>query len=182
MIHCDAGPNIVRAYPVENDGAGYKASIVPVLEGKRDQWFRPIDVCTAPDGSIFIADWYDPGVGGHQMGDLNRGRIYRLAPTSGSYAVPKLDLTTPLKVLLLPCKIQTLPFGTWPGKNSIALGAQAEPALQKLWASDNPRFRARALWLLAKCRVKKASTSIRLWKIKTAISALPASVPPANER
>jgi putative membrane-bound dehydrogenase-like protein len=94
MIHCDAGPNIVRAYPVENDGAGYKASIVPVLEGVRDQWFRPIDVCTAPDGSIFIADWYDPGVGGHQMGDLNRGRIYRLAPTSGSYAVPKLDLTT----------------------------------------------------------------------------------------
>jgi hypothetical protein len=37
------------------------------------------------------------------------------------------------------------------------LGAQAEPALQKLWASDNPRFRARALWLLAKLPVKKAS-------------------------
>ncbi len=25
MIHCDAGPNVVRAYPVEKDGAGYTA-------------------------------------------------------------------------------------------------------------------------------------------------------------
>ncbi len=40
VIHCDAGPNVVRAYPVQNDGAGYKASILPVLEGARDQWFR----------------------------------------------------------------------------------------------------------------------------------------------
>ena len=53
MIHADAGPNIVRAYPVEKSGAGYTASIKPILEGTRDQWFRPIDVCAAPDGSMF---------------------------------------------------------------------------------------------------------------------------------
>ena len=27
-----------------------------------------------PDGSIFVTDWYDPGVGGHQQKDLDRGR------------------------------------------------------------------------------------------------------------
>src|SRR5262249_22777914 len=51
-------------------------------------WFRPSDVCVAPDGSVFVADWYDPGVGGHGMGDITRGRIYRLAPTAGKGAKP----------------------------------------------------------------------------------------------
>jgi putative heme-binding domain-containing protein len=57
-----------------------------------DNWFRPADVCVAPDGSVFVADWYDPGVGGHGMGDITRGRIYRLAPKDSKYTVPKVDL------------------------------------------------------------------------------------------
>ena len=65
LIHCDAGPNIVRQYRLKADGAGYSATIAPVLHGARDNWFRPSDVCTAPDGSVIVADWYDPGVGGH---------------------------------------------------------------------------------------------------------------------
>ena len=62
VIHCDAGPNIVRAYPVKSDGAGYSAEILNVLHGARDNWFRPADACVAPDGSLFVTDWYDPGV------------------------------------------------------------------------------------------------------------------------
>ena len=60
---------------IERDGAGYKARIVNVLEGARDKWFRPSDVKVAPDGSLIIADWYDPGVGGHNMQDLDRGLV-----------------------------------------------------------------------------------------------------------
>jgi putative membrane-bound dehydrogenase-like protein len=60
VIHCDAGPNVVRAYPVQADGAGYKAEIVNILQGGSDKWFRPADVCVAPDGSLMVADWYDP--------------------------------------------------------------------------------------------------------------------------
>ena len=33
MIHTDAGPNVVRAYPVRKDGAGYEASIVNIMKG-----------------------------------------------------------------------------------------------------------------------------------------------------
>ncbi|MEY3854555.1 MAG: hypothetical protein RIS68_569, partial [Bacteroidota bacterium] len=87
MIHCDAGPNVLRCYPVKPQGAGYSASIVNLIEGKNDQWFRPSDVATAPDGSLFVADWYDPGVGGHQAGDQVKGRIYRLAPKNHAYKV-----------------------------------------------------------------------------------------------
>ncbi len=97
LIHCDAGPNVVRSYTVKTNGAGYEASIINILKGERDRWFRPADVCTAPDGSIMVADWYDPGVGGHQAGDQVRGRIYRVAPpsASSSYKIVKQDYTTP---------------------------------------------------------------------------------------
>ena len=94
LIHCDAGPNVVRAYPVKDDGAGYTAEIVNLLEGTRDHWFRPSDVCVAPDGSLIVADWYDPGVGGHAMGDTDKGRIFRVAPPGAKYAAPKLDVST----------------------------------------------------------------------------------------
>jgi putative membrane-bound dehydrogenase-like protein len=59
MIHCDAGPSVVRAYPVTAEGAGYAATITNVLSSS-DKWFRPSDVCVAPDGSLMIADWNDP--------------------------------------------------------------------------------------------------------------------------
>ncbi len=149
VIHCEAGNNIVRAYPVTKDGAGYKAEIKPLMEGTRDQWFRPIDVCTAPDGSIFVADWYDPGVGGHQMGDMDRGRIYRLSPKAGNYTIAKPDLTTPNgAVAALQNPNGATRFLAWQKLHS--WGVEAEPALQKLWSGSNVRNRARALWLLAR--------------------------------
>jgi putative membrane-bound dehydrogenase-like protein len=149
IIHSDAGPNVVRAYPVQNDGAGYKAEIVSVLQGQKDQWFRPSDVCVAPDGSLLVADWYDPGVGGHQVGDLNRGRIYRVAPPKTPYNIQAVDVTTPegaASALLSP-NPATRYLG-WIALNSI--GEKSEAALQKIWSADNVRNRARALWLLAR--------------------------------
>ncbi len=94
VIHCDPGPNMVRAYPTTPDGAGYSATIDPLMTGTIDNWFRPADVCVAPDGSLFVTDWYDPGVGGHRQGDLDRGRLFRLAPPGTKYEVPKFDYST----------------------------------------------------------------------------------------
>ena len=91
LIHCDAGPNVVRSYTVKNNGAGYSAGIANILKGEKDQWFRPADICVAPDGSLIVADWYDVGVGGHQAGDQVRGRIYRIAPKNSTYTIKKQD-------------------------------------------------------------------------------------------
>ncbi|HEU5146278.1 MAG TPA: c-type cytochrome, partial [Chryseosolibacter sp.] len=147
LIHCEPGHNVVRSYVVENDGAGYKAKIVNLLEAKEDQWFRPSDVAAAPDGSIFIADWYDPGVGGHQVGDLNRGRIYRVAPRKVDYSIPPQDLSTPtgaVNALLNP----NMDVRYQGYQALLKMGKDAEVELQKLWKSENPRHRAQALWLL----------------------------------
>lgn len=150
IIHCDAGPNVVRCYVVQPHGAGYTAEIVNILEGTRDKWFRPSDVCVAPDGSLFVADWYDPGVGGHRQGDVDRGRIFRIAPPGAKYTVPKLDLSRVDGALAaLRSPNHATRYLAWRALQQF--GAQAEPALRRMFQEDpNPRFRARAFWLLAK--------------------------------
>ena len=152
MIHCDAGPRVVRAYPVEEDGAGYKAEIENLIQG-RDTWFRPADVCVAPDGSVLVSDWYDPGVGGHAMGDHDptsiRGRIYRVAPKGHAWSIPEFDLSSPescVEALKSPNLARR--YLAWTALREMK--REAEPALKELWADPNPRFRARALHLLAR--------------------------------
>ena len=58
LIHAEPGHNVVRSYRVTEKGAGYGATIQNLVES-RDDWFRPDDVTVAPDGSLFISDWYD---------------------------------------------------------------------------------------------------------------------------
>ncbi len=91
LVHCEPGMNVVRGYPVTVSGAGYAATIESIADGAADQWFRPSDVCVAPDGSLMVADWYDPGVGGHGMADTQKGRIYRIAPKASAYKIPAAD-------------------------------------------------------------------------------------------
>ncbi len=149
MIHCEAGHNVVRAYPVTGDGAGYKAELVDLLSSTRNQWFRPCDVCVAPDGSLFVADWYDPGVGGHAQADTDRGRIFRIAPKGIKYTVPKFDFNSidgAIEALQNPCL--AVRYLAWNKLHEA--GAAAEPALAKLFQSENPCYRARALWLLSR--------------------------------
>jgi len=153
MVHCDAGPNIVRAYPVEPDGAGYSAEIVNMLDGSvSNQWFRPSDVCVAPDGSLIVADWYDPGVGGHRMQDIEHGRLFRVIPDDhdGRYAMPEFDFSTPenAAAALANPNLATR-YIAWTALHE--MGTRAEPVLGNLFeSSDDPRLRARALWLLGK--------------------------------
>src|SRR5205807_1026669 len=95
LLHTDAGPRHVRAYCLTPKGASYSVEREDIVTSS-DNWFRPSDVCVAPDGSVFVADWYDPGVGGHGMGDTTRGRIYRLAPI-GNGANPQAAAEVDLK-------------------------------------------------------------------------------------
>ncbi|MHA4806792.1 PVC-type heme-binding CxxCH protein [Flavitalea flava] len=150
VIHCDALVNVVRAYPVKNAGAGYIADTINILKGEKDQWFRPADVCVAPDGSLIVADWYDPGVGGHQAGDQTRGRIYRVAPRGAAYTFEKEDYTNAAgAVKALQNPNLAVRYHAWTSLQ--AMGTAAIPELEKLWHSgENPRMRARALWVLVK--------------------------------
>ncbi|MBC8114405.1 MAG: c-type cytochrome, partial [Candidatus Saccharimonas sp.] len=156
IIHCDAGPNVVRAYPVKKSGAGYTAETVNLLTGARDNWFRPSDVCVAPDGSLIVADWYDPGVGGHRMGDADRGRLFRVAPPKTPYKTPKVDVSTVEgAIAALKSPNEATRYVAWTALH--AMGEKAEAALIKMFESDpNHRLRARALWLISKSNTENA--------------------------
>ena len=161
LIHCDAGPNVLRAYiptPVE---AGYKTESINLIKAG-DRWFRPSDVCVGLDGAVYVADWYDPGVGGHAMGDdkagSQRGRIYRLAPTGYKPAAVKVDLTSvagQIAALSSP-NLATRYVGY---QKLVAGGPDAIAALKELYKSPNPRLKARALWILA--RSAEGSTIVK---------------------
>ena len=148
MIHADAGVNAVRAYPVRRDGAGYRGEMVDVLKSSTDPMFRPVDVAAAPDGSLFVADWYDPGVGGHDVGDLSHGRIIRVAPAGARYRVTPPDVATPngAAAALASPNVATRYLAH---RALTRAGAAAEPTLARAWRSGDQRRRARALWLLA---------------------------------
>ncbi len=150
-LHCDAGPNVVRGYITQPDGAGYKAEIVNLLEGTKNRWFRPSDVAVAPDGSLIVADWYDPGVGGHGMGDITRGRLFRVTTKAAEkFQVPSFKLdTVEGAVAALKSPNEEARYLAW--KKLEEIGSEAEPELHKLFHDTQsvPQHRARALWLLA---------------------------------
>jgi putative heme-binding domain-containing protein len=147
IIHADAGPNVVRAYPVTPEGAGFQAGIKDILTSPYDQWFRPVDVAVAPDGSLFVADWYDPIVGGAAAGDREKGRIFRIAPPDTEYAVAATDLTTLDGAIAgLQSPNESVRYLAWQTLHEA--GNAAEAQLKYLWENGSDRMRARALWLL----------------------------------
>lgn len=155
MIHSDAGPRAVRAYPTKQSGAGFTASMANLVTGENDTWYRPSDVCVAPDGALFIADWNDAGVGGHNMMDRTlegmSGRIYRVAPVGNQPKVPKFRfdrINGAIRALKSP-NLATRYLG-WTALHE--KGAEAEEALLKVWNGKQPRQRARALHLLARIK------------------------------
>ena len=149
VLHADPGPNELRAFTLSADGAGYSAERLPIIESPTDKMFRPVDVAVAPDGSLFVADWYDAGVGGHNMSDQSQGRIIRIAPPGTRYTVPKLDLSSPAgaaRALRSP----NLATRQLAYERLARFGARAEAPLAAMWRGTVPHDRARALWLLAR--------------------------------
>jgi len=149
LMHADAGKRIVAMYPLEERGAGFEGRSEDLLNDGDDTWARPVDVAVAPDGALFVADWYDPGVGGHLMGDDGtRGRVYRIAPVGNKPAVPALDLNTPTGLTAAfgsgNMSTQFLAYTAIKSKGQASLSL-----LQSMWRQTaDPILRARALWLL----------------------------------
>lgn len=162
MIHCDPGPGVVRSYPVTKQGAGFTAKVVNIVKSKEGNAnFRPSDVCVAANGSLIVADWHDPGVGGHRMQDTAKGKLYRISArtagkskeTTGGMGSPNLgspNLGSPN----LSSPNQSVRFLEWQRLKESPEASLKE--LETLFASGNSRVRARALWAAGKLEIDRA--------------------------
>ncbi|AKD58045.1 PVC-type heme-binding CxxCH protein [Spirosoma radiotolerans] len=202
LLSAEAGRNVIFSYKPEPVGAGFRLprtdfiSTFPEVDTnyKWDaatndprKWFRPSDVAVGTDGAIYIADWYDPVVGGHQMQDSKGyGRIYRITPKGKNLKTPKIDLRTTqgqIAALLNPAvNVRMLGFE--------ALAEQGEKVVEPVMAllsSPNPYHRSRAIFLLAQLGAEGQFEVERLLKAVDApvrITALRAlrSITPENSK
>ncbi|MCE9606623.1 MAG: c-type cytochrome [Planctomycetia bacterium] len=147
-LHCDAGPREVRAYPHQKSGAGFEATQRNIVTSKGDDYFRPDDICTAPDGTLYLADWYDGGVGGHAYNNPDQGRIFRLSPKGAKPArVEKPGPYTSLADAIVGLQSPNLATQYLAREKLLAEGQAAVPALVELMKSNTTNC-ARAMWVL----------------------------------
>lgn len=104
LTNCIGFQGILQ-YRYKDDGAGRFAEPVEPLLRSSDLNFRPIDMQFAPDGTLYVVDWFNPLVGHMQHSvrdpnrDKNHGRVWRIrntkkplveAPEIAGQSIPKL--------------------------------------------------------------------------------------------
>lgn len=164
----DAGRNEVFAYQPKRQGAGFdlKQQIFLTSNPERKYagsdfvmqttgvtraiatMFRPSDVAVGPDGALYVSDWIDARVGGHQdLDESLSGAIYRIAPKGFVPKVPKFDETTidgQITALRSPAvNVRAIGF-----QGLKARGASAVNAVAALLNDPNIYMRGRAIFLL----------------------------------
>ena len=154
LLSCEAARSVVFGYFPKSQQAGFALDRFDFFDTsvakKNRNWFRPADVSVGADGAIYVADWFDPGVGGHRMSDrTGSGTIYRIAPKGFKPNNPKFDLdSTPgmIEALKSPApNVRALGFVKLKEQGSASI-----PALKELLKDKNHFIAARAVWLLAK--------------------------------
>ncbi|HIE69506.1 MAG TPA: dehydrogenase, partial [Planctomycetes bacterium] len=169
LLTCEPARNVVFGYQPVRDGAGFKLERMDWMtcnpehkfnggdfsgrwDGKLNTQFRPSDVTVGVDGAIYVADWFDGRVGGHQTLDNSlSGTIYRIAPKGFVSKVPEMDLETVDGQITALCSPAVNVRQLGRDRLRVARG-KAVAAIDALYHGetpkhDNPFLQARALWL-----------------------------------
>ena len=150
VLEAEAGTRQINFFPIERHGASFRTDY-KVFLASDDPWFRPVDVTTAPDGSVFVADWYDAGVGGHAFRDQTTGRIYRVTPRGAVPKPARADFATlPGLIAALKSPVVATQDAARRGLIERAKGQkqQVVTELVRTFSEGEPIDRARALWVL----------------------------------
>ena len=148
LMSCEAGRKVVFGYFPKLEGAANTLERFDFIKSKGSNFFRPSDVMVGADGAIYVADWFDSGVGGHNDNDESlSGTIYRIAPKDFKPKIPKADPNSiEGAITLLSSPAQNVRFIGF--QNLKAIGKKAIPAVSQLLNHPNKYVQARAVWLL----------------------------------
>ncbi len=147
VLQLDAGTHQVNFHPLKRHGAAFRSEYRVLLRGE-DSWFRPVDAAVAPDGSLFVCDWYDAGVGAGRLSDQTTGRLYSLRPAGSQPRARKPDFASPAG-LIAALKSPNVATRFAARQGLLAQGNKAREAVSALFRDGRPHERARALFVLA---------------------------------
>ena len=168
FLAADAGRNEIFSYKPAPQGAGFALDRkIFITSNVKQQYagsdfvmgsagvtratetlFRPSDVAVGPDGAIYISDWIDQRVGGHQdLDDTVSGAIYRVAPKGFASKVPTFDTKT-VEGLITALRSPAVNVRAIGFEGLKARGASAVNAAAALLKDPNPYIRGRAIYLL----------------------------------
>src|SRR5690349_1521869 len=180
LLSAEAARNTIFGYFPKAEGAGYQLDRFDFLTSNTAQvfagtdfkggkvnseiqtFFRPSDVAVGPDGAIYVADWFDPRVGGHDdKDDTTSGAIYRIAPKGFVPHLP-VAMTSRLDVSDVALKSPAVNVRALGANALAARGAAAIPAVEALLNDENPFIRARAVWLLGRLGPQGVARGVKL--------------------
>lgn len=140
-----------------------------------DQWFRPVDIKTGPDGSIYVADMYEQRIdhSSHYAGRIDRtnGRIYRLTAKAAGMTHKIVD----------DSMVALKHTGKWHRQNALRLigdrkDASLIPKLLSQTKSETGQTALESLWALhlsggltddvAQDLLKHEDQFVRAWTVR----------------
>lgn len=150
LLSAEARQRVVfRYHPTLGSGAAMELGTrAEILASPDDDLFRPSDIMVGADGALYVADWFDSGVGGHNDTDESTsGTIYRIAPRGFKpvIAKPTGDAIADAIALLKSPAVHVRNTGF----NALkAAGEKSLPAVEAVLADKDQWISARAVWLL----------------------------------
>ena len=154
--------NRINRFSLTPEGAAYTSKQLPDLMSSDHRAFRPVDLKMAPDGSLFVADWYNPIINHGEVDfrdsrrDYKHGRIWRVTQKDRPLVrSPNFTKATPAELI----QFMELPE-QWNRfkarvelKNRILIANTARyedvsAPIEKLLNSTNPNQQREALWTL----------------------------------
>lgn len=145
LFSCEPARRMIFRYHPKSDGAGYelrREEFIKRVRGADNRAGAFSDILVGVDGALYVADWFDPMVGGHGAADRQHiGKIYRIAPKGFK---PSEKLTNTAEEMLASPAHNVRFAGFQKFKQ---IGAASFARVQKLFASENSWIAARVIWL-----------------------------------
>lgn len=173
--------NYIQLSRMEKSGSSFATIDENTLVETNDNWFRPVDIKTGPDGAVYIADWYDSRLSHVDPKDTwhkSSGRIYRISKI-GSAGVPadfnfsEMDNNT-----LINCLSHS---NKWYRQQALRQFADRKdpsslPPLNQLFEKGNDQEALEALWAInlsgglnddfASTALNHHDPFVRMWTIR----------------
>lgn len=157
LVTNDFRGNRINRFQLSEQSSGYASKQLPDLLSSSHRAFRPVDVKMAPDGSLMIADWYNPIINHGEVDfrdsrrDYKHGRIWRVTQKDRT-----LEALTDFRAATIDDLVKSLKHpGQWNRVQARIELKRRDPSTvaaavnRELWSSKDPLHQLEALWTMS---------------------------------